>query len=64
LFDEVCPRILDASCVIVQLDYLFVEMVIIDSGIFIRLAKAASLPHGHTSVSKIAFPKLNKIISK
>jgi hypothetical protein len=51
LFDEVCPRILDASCVIVQLGCLFVKMVIIDSEILTRLAKAATLQHRHTSFS-------------
>jgi hypothetical protein len=51
LFGDVCPRILDASCVIVQLGYLFVKIAIIDSEILITLAKAASLPHRHASVS-------------
>jgi hypothetical protein len=50
LFDEVFPRISDASCVIVQLGYLFVKMVIIDPEVFIGLANAASLPHRHTLV--------------
>jgi len=51
LFDEVRPRILDVSCVIVQLGYLLVKMVITDSKIFIVLSKVASLLHRHTAFS-------------
>jgi hypothetical protein len=51
LFDEVRPRVLDASGVIVQLGYLLMKMVITDSEIFIRFAKIASLQHRHTAFS-------------